>query len=291
MQAFSYSRGPEIVQTNQSASSQAAALLRTVALSGFFVATFVAARDSFGGDLAEPLKWLGENAVNPIMSEWSTSKFNNGWNDSKLADDWLFGWAPPYITAAGISLMVFYLLLPGFLVLYSTCLLCSLLASCVQRLVSVVGCVQRRLPWLDVNIRKQRAQAKRTRAQQAIEELLQKQPLPSRFRDVDPSLRSVVLLAWPWQGGGLLQTVALLILDIGLDIKTLTDMLSAKHYAFASVTAFIVTRSALKQLAVLPPWNLRQARLEVFRIMTDLCFRGSTVLPCSTVCMAAVSFA
>ena len=271
-----------MVQTNQSASSQAAALLRTVALSGFFVATFVAYSALFGDlAVAEPLKWLGENAVNPIIFEWAASKYSDGWRNSKLADDWLFGWAPPHITAVDIYTTVLYLLLPGFLILYSTCLVCALLANCVQH----------RLPWLDVNIRQQRAQAKRTRAQQAIEELLQKQPLPSRFRDVDPSLRPIVLLAWPWQGGGLLQTLALLILDIGLDIKTLSDMLSAKHYAFASVTAFIVARSALKQLAVLPPWNLRQARLEVFRIMTGVCFRGSTVLPCSTVCTAAVSFA
>ena len=283
-----------MVQTNQSASSQAAALLRTVALSGFFVATFVAYWVFFlGGEfaVAEPLKWFAEYAVNPIISEWVASKYFNEWRNSKLADDWLFGWAPPDITAVDIFNMVLDRLLPGFLILYSTCLLCAWLANCVQRLVPAVGCVQHRLPWLDVTIRKQRAQAKRTRAQQAIEELLQKQPLPSRFRDVDPSLRPVVLLAWPWQGGGLLQTLALLILDIGLDVKTLSDVLSAKHYAFASVTAFIVTRSALKQLAVLPPWNLRQARLEVFRIMTDLCFRGSTVLPCSTVCMAAASFA
>ena len=255
-----------MVQTNQSASSQAAALLRTVALSGFFVANFVAAQGLFQGssegDLAEPLKWLCENVVNPILFEWTSAK-GDVWTNSKLADDWLFRWAPPDITAADIFTTVIYRVLPGLLILYSTCLLCALLANCVQLLVPAIGCVQHRLPWLDVTIRKQRAQAKRTRAQQAIEELLQKQPLPSRFRDVDPSLRPVVLLAWPWQGGGLLQTLALLILDIGLDVKTLSDVLSAKHYAFASVTAFIVTRSALKQLAVLPPWNLRQARLEV----------------------------
>ena len=81
----------------------------------------------------------------------------------------------------------------------------------------------------------------------------------AEIRQVNGKVKPVVAFAWPWRGGGLYGSVALLVLDVALDINTVFAFLAAKHYMFAAVMIFVVARSGIKQLLALPPWRLWQA--------------------------------
>ncbi|CAE7301495.1 RIPK4 [Symbiodinium sp. CCMP2592] len=94
-------------------------------------------------------------------------------------------------------------------------------------------------------------------ALQAVKDLLEQSP--EQFVEVHSKIKPVVALAWPWQGGGLWMSVAVLMLDVGLDINTVGTFLLSRDYFFAALLTFIVVRSTLKQLCVLPLWRLRQA--------------------------------
>ena len=60
--------------------------------------------------------------------------------------------------------------------------------------------------------------------------------------------------------------MAVWLLDVGLDVNTVFTFLVAKHYIFAAVTAFVVVRSTLKQVMVLNPWSLREARFYPWQV-------------------------
>lgn len=65
--------------------------------------------------------------------------------------------------------------------------------------------------------------------------------------------------AWPWQAPGLYQSVALMLLDVGLDANTIGIFLFSQDYFSALVMTFVVTRSCFKQMCLIPPWRLREA--------------------------------
>ncbi|CAE7156283.1 unnamed protein product [Symbiodinium necroappetens] len=72
-------------------------------------------------------------------------------------------------------------------------------------------------------------------------------------------VQPVSALAWPWQAPGLYQSVALMLLDVGLDANTIGIFLYSQDYFFALVMSFVVTRSCFKQMCLIPPWRLREA--------------------------------
>ena len=67
--------------------------------------------------------------------------------------------------------------------------------------------------------------------------------------------------AWPCQAPGLYQSVALMLLDVGLDANTIGTFLFSQDYFSALVMTFVVTRSCFKQMCLIPPWRLREAPL------------------------------
>ncbi|CAE7290232.1 Ank2 [Symbiodinium sp. CCMP2592] len=159
--------------------------------------------------------------------------------DNTLNNHWMFSWAPP-LQAGSIFLILcgFYLLL---VLLYTQCLI-----------VQVCGTIFLGPPASFID--PEHTQAKT----QAVKDLLQTQT-PEEFGQVNTKIMPTVAFSWPWKGGGLYFGVALLVLDVVLDVNTIFTFLASKHYFFAAVMTFVVARSGLKQLRVLPPWHLRQA--------------------------------
>ena len=177
--------------------------------------------------------------LNPALEDWSQHKFNV-WDGSQLRQHWLFQWAPEGVSAIGLFDLARHSYL-GLLGFYLLCLLSAVLSSCV--------------PSLRARIRKRRVPEDVKRW--AVEELLQS-TRPRDFCTVHKSLRPVLGFSWPWRAG-LWQGLALLVLDVGLDINTIFALLVTKHHLFAAVISFLVARSVLKQLSALPPWRLREA--------------------------------
>ena len=213
---------------------QVAGLCRTMALSGVWFA------------IAHNASQLPLPIVNPDFQDFESKKYA-AWRYSHLHHHWMFPWASKTITAANIF-DVATTLCPAVIILYSVCLFCASL----QHLVPL-SAVQRLPAWLKVN------KANRHERQKLRDRLLKEKTLPD---EVDGRLKPVVLLRPPpWEGRALLPAMALLVLDVGLDFKTLLDFLVARHYLFAAVMTFIVIRSTLKQFTILAPWKLRQASL------------------------------
>ncbi|CAE7413397.1 unnamed protein product [Symbiodinium natans] len=211
---------------------QVAGLCRTMALSGVWFA------------IAHNASQLPLPIVNPDFQDFESKKYA-AWRYSHLHHHWMFPWASKTITAANIF-DVATTLCPAVIILYSVCLFCASL----QHLVPL-SAVQRLPAWLKVN------KANRHERQKLRDRLLKEKTLPD---EVDGRLKPVVLLRPPpWEGRALLPAMALLVLDVGLDFKTLLDFLVARHYLFAAVMTFIVIRSTLKQFTILAPWKLRQA--------------------------------
>ncbi|CAE7810951.1 unnamed protein product [Symbiodinium sp. CCMP2592] len=220
-------QAPVLTIFAQGAAAQVIALLRTALFLGILVNVHVvsdaAVSYGYGDDFASmpSIAWM-QNLINPSYEDWYRSKLRL-WHESRLHDHWLFE------GGSQISAATLYQSLEQvgawLLVLYLACLLCAVMCRCVQLLL------------------KQRAGSGATHdglKQLAVRELL-KTPKDKI------------------QGGGLWPSVAVWLLDVGLDVNTIFTFLMAKQYVFAAVTAFVVVRSTFKQVLVLAPWNLPEA--------------------------------
>ncbi|CAE7431557.1 unnamed protein product [Symbiodinium natans] len=227
------------IMTNDTA-SQVAGFLRTLILTclcgGVYFSAF---GDAYLFSIHSTVGASDSMLLNPALVDWSRSKFN-AWDGNRLHQHWLFQWAPDGVSAIGLFDLARHSYL-GLLGFYLLCLLCAVLSSCA--------------PSLRARIRKRRVAEDVKRW--AVKELLQS-TRPQDFCTVHKSLRPVVGFSWPWRAG-LWQGLALLVLDVGLDINTIVTLLVTKHHLFAAVISFLVARSVLKQLSALPPWRLREA--------------------------------
>ncbi|CAE7431500.1 unnamed protein product [Symbiodinium natans] len=220
--------------------SQVAGFLRTLILTclcgGVYFSAF---GDAYLFSIHSTVGASDSMLLNPALVDWSQQKFN-AWDGRWLRQHWLFQWAPEGVSAIGLFDLARHSYL-GLLGFYLLCLLCAVLCSCV--------------PSLRARIRKRRVPEDVKRW--AVKELL-RSTRPQDFCTVHKSLRPVVGFSWPWRAG-LWQGLALLVLDVGLDINTIFTLLVTKHHLFAAVMSFLVARSVLKQLSALPPWRLREA--------------------------------
>ena len=225
-----------------------------VALLGISLTVFA------GGMAGHGTIWLAEMAtimMNPLFIPWHDWKLMQ-WRSSYLNEHWLLQWAPSIhgnflfvcITLAVLSLLA----------LYMACLLYATLSSGAQRLIRWI-CRARIHPqqmptWDNLSTRAEAVQdllkipkdnfvCVHTRINPAI--ALTKDEFPRKIRPVT-ALACV-------------SSVALVLLDVGLDINTVFTFLIARQYYFAAVTTFLVSRGALKQLSVLPPWRFREANV------------------------------
>ncbi|CAE7028516.1 unnamed protein product, partial [Symbiodinium sp. CCMP2456] len=217
------------------------ALLRTLTFCGLWVAyVWYLLHALVRGDLVAAVKHSGLG-LNPLFAEWGENKLGFVWNDfdNRLDTHWMFSWAPPLYALDIFGILCgFYLLL---VTLYTGCLL-----------LEVCGTAFCGPPATFVD------PEHRTAKTQAVKDLLQMKT-PEEFGQVNTKIMPTVAFSWPWKGGGLYFGVALLVLDVVLDANTVFTFLASKHYFFAAVMTFVVARSGLKQLRVLPPWRLRQA--------------------------------
>ena len=181
--------------------------------------------------------------LNPLFEEWGGAK-GSQWGESRLSDHWLFRWVPEDVTAMGIFgvCLLFFL---GSLCFYLVWLLCCILPDC---------CL-----WPCWRTPPQHEQT--SIKQQVVRDVLQtccREDL-QYVHDAPRKIAAIKKVDWPWQGGGLWTHVALMMLDVGLDINTVFTFLSGQHYWFAAVMTFLVVRSTLKQLSILSPWHLSKA--------------------------------
>ncbi|CAE7801375.1 secG [Symbiodinium sp. CCMP2456] len=204
--------------------SQAAALLRTIVLFSIFFCF-----DGFLPDDPWALPFL-----NPIYSSFINAKLTGTWQYSFLNEHWLFQWSPPVNAATVFSLMRHAC--EVLIILYLISLSCAIGYGCACRSRHAL-----RLPAPEA----------------AVHDLLQRQP--PQFDEVHSKLKPVVAFAWPCLGGGLWQSVMLVWLDMGFDVNTIVVLMAGRHYIFAAVMTFVVARSALKQMYIIPPWRLPQA--------------------------------
>ena len=192
--------------------------------------------------------WVFDHMLNPLYSKWYTLTLD-GWRESRLHDHWLFQWAPD-ITGFDLFALVRDLLL-GLVLLYMVSLLCMAVLRCMLHWIDGCGDRPQSMPDSDTMNRLR---------QQVVQGLLKtpRDKFPDAT-DVHGKIEPVMALTWPWRGGGLLQRVALLLLDVGLDINTVFTFLAAQQYVLAAMTVFLMVRSCLKQLLILAPWRLREA--------------------------------
>ena len=208
---------------------------------------------------------LSQILLNPLFTEWYIHRFHV-WKSSSLEDHWLFQWATD-INGAQLfarGTLVFFCVI----CLYLTGLVFIILYNGVQVFFSWICCKRlhaRHMPEQDSD------------KQRAVRALLEK--AKSEFAEVHEKIKPIVALTWPWRGGGLWQHVALLLLDVALDINTVFTFLLSRQFVFAALTTFLVARSGLKQLSVLTPWHLRQADISSyatnFVAVNSICFASS----------------
>ena len=224
-------RTPVLAIPSKGFDGRLAALNRTMILLILGFAVCILADSSF------PDGWLKAAVVNPIFPVFVSPRFAS-WDSSLLSDHWLLWWAGQiqgtFLFLLGMAFSC------GLLGLYVMCLLCSMLA---WKMCGSAGSLD----------------SSQAQKQEAVKALLQK--APEHFAQVNPSIKPIAAFAWPWQGGGLYQTVALLVVDVALDANTIFAFLAAQDYLSAAVMTFVVARSGLKQLIALPPWRLLEAAL------------------------------
>ena len=202
-----------------------------------------------GGAPGAPDSWYSflakYNMVNPLYDDWFRITLGM-WRESQLRDHWFFRHWAPDVSARDLFILIRDVLL-GMIVFHLALLLFLALRSCAHVFLAriVLG-----------SGRPQQMPASGCEKRQMVRDLLEKPK--DEFGNVSRKIKPVVALNWPWRGGGLWQAVALLLLDVGLDINTIFTFLATKQYAIAALTSFLVVRSALKQLIALPPWRLRQ---------------------------------
>ena len=216
---------PALAIFSRGLESHLVALLRTTAMPFLSIVFIVAYQDR-------------SSLVNPMMRRlWL--KTDRVWFNSFLNEHWLFHWAPPVRALLLVYLWACVTL--GLLCLYFLCLLC---AGCRK-----VACG-----------RGEQAQSSGSQDREKGQFLRVLLRTPSKeFSTLSPSVKPVAAFAWPWQGGGLWFEVAMLVLDVALDVNTIYTFLAAQDYLFAAVMTFVVSWSGMKQLIALPPWRLRQA--------------------------------
>ncbi|CAE7647971.1 unnamed protein product [Symbiodinium sp. CCMP2592] len=234
-------RAPALAILSRGFPSQVIALLRTSVLMG--IVHFLTA-------IALQVQAIHGTIINPFHAEWRLHRFGGGHWAPWVGDYQIWGlwdnssFGP--ISAAEL-----------FMCLYFFSLVVVLSYVVWLALVVVMGCAKR-LPGGRGDPEPEDLQEV---ALQAVKDLLEQSP--EQFVEVHSKIKPVVALAWPWQGGGLWLSVAVVMLDVGLDVNTVGTFLLSRDYFFAAVLIFIVVRSTLKQLCVLPLWRLRQASLSL----------------------------
>ena len=179
--------------------------------------------------------------MNPLFKKWKEQKFFQ-WQRSELGDHWLLHWAPD-VDASTVFFWTTYTIW-ALLGLYLACLLSANLCTAVWYLHG----------WICEDYTRQHKLPAIQDEQDAVRDLLEKSK-----EEFPSNIKPIVVLTWPWRGGGLLQSLALLLLDVGLDVNTIFTFLVDGRFWFAAVTTFLVIRSMLKQLSILPVWHLRKA--------------------------------
>ena len=226
---------PALAMLSKGFTGRLVALLRTLTLLG--ILSSLAFRI-----LPQTSSVLTQLAWNPGLAEWRTRKVYV-WESDYLNEHWMFSWAPEIEAVSLFELLIS--LTVAIVALY--------LLICV--LWTLLGCVQRACGSSQPDGDPESLLAERSRA---VQDLLGTRSA-AEIRQVNGKVKPVVAFAWPWRGGGLYGSVALLVLDVALDINTVFAFLAAKHYMFAAVMIFVVARSGIKQLLALPPWRLWQA--------------------------------
>ncbi|CAE7730766.1 RIPK4 [Symbiodinium sp. KB8] len=225
-------RTPVLAVITTTNSSRVVALLRTTILLGMILAMpfliSIGATDAAYESLASSLR----NPLLIALIEEVVMRRNN--RESAGA-----------VSAAEIT-AVLLLLTVGAVGLYYICLLGAVLMGCTKSLSS------------HTSDRKGAADSQQRAMEQAVQELLQKEP--RQFREVRANIVPVSAFPWPpWRGQGLVVSVTLILLDVALDINTALTFLASEHYGFAAVMTFVVARSTLKQMCIIPPWRLPEA--------------------------------
>ena len=183
---------------------QVIGLFRTAILSGCFFWMFTGAP----GAPDSSHSFLADNIVNPLFADWNKTMFRT-WQESQLRDHWFFqSWAPD-VSAVDLFFLIRDILL-AMIVFHLVLLLFFTLRSCAHLFLarSVLGCgLPHQMP------------ASGREKRQMVCDLLEKPK--EEFGMVSSKIKPVVSLTWPWRGGGLWQAVALLLLDVGLDMLLL----------------------------------------------------------------------
>ena len=227
---------PALAMLSKGFTGRLVALLRTLALLGIQYTTF------FLPILNPQTSSVLTQLEGPGILELETHKFSV-WSSDYLNEHWMFSWAPQ-ISASSLYFLV---------IILTVAIVALYLLICV--LWTLVGCVQRACGSSQPDGDPESLLAERSRA---VQDLLGTRSA-AEIRQVNGKVKPVVAFAWPCRGGGLYGSVALLVLDVALDINTVFAFLAAKHYMFAAVMIFVVVRSGIKQLLALPPWRLWQA--------------------------------
>ena len=187
------------------------------------------------------LSWL----AGPDFATWFAQKHLTLWRESNLQDD--IPWAPSMMAHE------IFEVLNGLADygpwLYGFCLLVAILHSFGTRhaRTATICCGD-----LGQSITRQAREI-----QLAVQALLQKEV--GEFHEVNPKIKPVVGWGWPWQDVGIYPRVALMLLDMALDINTVVAFFSEGSTGFAGIMAFVVARSILNQMRILRPWNLQKA--------------------------------
>ena len=185
-----------------------------------------------------PLAFFFEWGFSPIYDRSGKGSVWDHANKS-LQTDWLFQWMGP-VTAYEINEIVYrQIMSQAFMYTYVACLLCAMLYQLTLRCRPT-----------------QTSESPQQDAERAVQALLQKQP--EEFREVNPRITPVRGWGWPWQGP-LYLTVAMMFLDVALDINTVFAFLEQEQYVVAAIISFVVARSVLKQISILKPWRLPEA--------------------------------
>ncbi|CAE7576870.1 ANKRD44 [Symbiodinium natans] len=236
---------PVLVLTTSNLASYVFGLLRLIVLESLahLVESYQLSRWFRAGDFLEVrpvdasywLSWL----VDPEFVTWVVQKPWGIWQETNLQDT--LPWAPS-VRASDFfeALKITFDVLSW---LYGSCLLLAILHSLgrrhATRCCGVLG---------------SRGQDE---AQLACQDILRKKS--EEFCTVSPKIKPVVGFGWPWRDPGIYPRVGLVLLDIVLDINTVTTFLSDQRFVFAGVMAFVITRSLVKQMCILRPWHLRKA--------------------------------
>ena len=190
--------------------------------------------------------------ANPLASDWIEYVWPD-LQDSLLSDHFLFRWCPE-VTGNDILILLAFVAIIS-VGLYMLCLLGRILFRCAQ----YAHCFPVRMAC------QRYTGPSRSEQLTMSNNLLLKEKAefnPAHLDHPRIKVQPVSALAWPWQAPGLYQSVALMLLDVGLDSSTIGIFLLSQDSFFALVMSFVVTRSCFKQMCLIPPWRLREAPLQ-----------------------------